>query len=288
VGRCARGSSGSRGASRLRIADDVTPTRCRPTTRSRADGARHGARAVGIEIDDVDPGEYELRAIAREGRGKVRVVAKAGTSTAVDLELIGNRMIRGRFVDIDSGAPLPGLWALVTEQGVSPQRIAIAAERAIQTRTPGLLSGADGEFIARDVPPTTATLLVMSQGFRYEAVEDVMEAMLVPQSQREDEVVDVVIAKQRLSWVAPAGDLGFELNQVPLACSETMSVTKVHDATIAVGLVEGDEIVTVDGHDVTGLRCYLVRALLRVPPETTVELGVARGETVRVTARASK
>jgi RNA polymerase sigma factor (sigma-70 family) len=241
-----------------------------------------------FEIEDVDPGEYELRVISREGRGKVRVVAKAGETSRVELELIGNRTIRGRFVDLDDGTPLPGLWALVTEQGVSPQRIAIAAERAIQTRTPGLLTGADGVFTAHDVPPTAVTLLALTAGFQYEAQDHVMEAILVPESHREDEIVDFAIAKPRLSWAAPPADLGFEMTQIPLACTETLRVAKIVDATIAAGLALGDEIVTVDGHDVTERRCYLVRALLRVPPETTVELGLARGETVRVTARASK
>lgn len=241
-----------------------------------------------FEFDDVDPGEYELRAIAREGRGKARVVATSGATTRVDLELVGHRTIRGRFVELETGAPLPDLWALVTEQGVSPQRIAIAAERAIQTRTPGLLTGADGVFTVRDAPPTTVTLLAMSAGFHYDAPDDVMEALLVPPSQPQDEIVDVVLAKPRLSWDAPAGDLGFALRQVPLACDETPSVAAIDDATIAAGLVVGDVIVTVDGHDVTDLRCYLVRALLRVPPGTAVELGLARGETVRVTAGAAQ
>lgn len=254
-------------------------------------GLVHRESFVGsgaFEFDDVDAGEYELRAIAREGRGKVRVIATAGTTTKVDLELIGNRTVRGRFVDLEDGTPLPGLWALFSEEGVSPQRVAIAAERAMQTRTPGLLTGADGVFTARDVPPTTATLLVLTHGFQYDALGHVMEAMLVPQSISQDEVVDFPIAKQRLSWEAVPGDLGFEIRQVPLACNETPTVEKIVDPTIAAGLVRGDEIVTIDGHDVKDLRCFLVRALLRVPPETVVELGLARGETVRVTARERK
>lgn len=73
-----------------------------------------------FEIDDVDPGESDLRAIAPEGRAKVRVIAKAGESTSVDLELVPNRTVRGRFVDLVDGTPLPGLWAVLTEQGVTP------------------------------------------------------------------------------------------------------------------------------------------------------------------------
>ena len=239
-----------------------------------------------FEIDDIDPGEYDLRVIAPEGRGKVRVVAKAGASTKVELELVPNRTIRGRFVDLETSEPLAGVWALTTEQGVSPQRIAIAAERAIQTRTPGLLTGPDGVFTARDVPPTTVTLLALSAGFQYEALDDVMEAMLVPQSQDEGGIIDFPIAKQRLPWAAVPADLGFELRQVPLACDQTPTVTKISDPTIAKGLAVGDEIITVDGHDVTDLRCFLVRALMRVPEGTTLEFGLKRGETVRVTARA--
>ena len=241
-----------------------------------------------FELDDVDPGEYELRAIAREGRGKARVIAKAGESTTVDLALVGNRTMRGRFVDLEDGTPLPGLWALITEQGVSSARIAIAAERAMQARTPGLLTGTDGVFTARDVPPTGVTLLVLTAGFQPDALEHVMEAIHVPQSQPVDDIVDYPIAKQKLPWSAEAGELGFTFAEFQLACEETPQVAKIIDATIANGLKVGDEIVSVDGHDVSGLRCYLTRALMRVPAGTTLELGLARGESVRVTARDPK
>lgn len=241
-----------------------------------------------FEFDDVDPGEYEVRAIAIEGRGKARAIAKAGERTTVDLQLVGNRTMRGRFVDIDDGTPLAGLWAVVTEQGVSPQRIAIVAERAMQTRTPGLLTGADGVFTARNVPPTAVVVLAISAGFQPDALDHVMEAILVPQSQPTDEIVDFVIAKQRVPWAAETGDLGFTLDGFPMGCGDTPSIAKIDDADIAVGLKAGDEIVSVDGHDVSGLRCYLTRALMRVPPGTTLELGLARGESVRVTARDPK
>ncbi|HWB74914.1 MAG TPA: carboxypeptidase regulatory-like domain-containing protein, partial [Nannocystaceae bacterium] len=241
-----------------------------------------------FEFDDVDPGEYELRAIAREGRGKARVLAQAGESTKVDLALVGNRTMRGRIVDLETGAPLSGVWVIITEQGVSSARVAVAAERAMQARTPGLLTGTDGVFTARDVPPTGVTLLVISAGFQPDVLEHVMEAIHVPQSQPVDDIVDYPIAKQKLPWAAESGDLGFGIGQFQLACEETLQVAAIADEAIANGLKVGDELVSVDGHDISGLRCYLSRALMRVPPGTTLELGLARGETVRVTAREPK
>jgi hypothetical protein len=47
----------------------------------------------------------------------------------------------------------------------------------------------------------------------------------------------------------------------------------------------GEAVLAIDGHDVTDRRCYLAEALLQVPPGTKLELTLAEGRTVTVTAR---
>jgi hypothetical protein len=136
------------------------------------------------------------------------------------------------------------------------------------------------------VPPTTAMLLVLSAGFQFDSPDNVMEALLVPQSES-DEPIEIAIPRPRFApSAATGGDIGFTLVQYSLGCSETPRIGKIHDAAIAVGLKVGDEIVAIDGHDVTRYRCYLGKTLLSVAAGEVVELTLARGETVRVTARA--
>jgi C-terminal processing protease CtpA/Prc len=53
----------------------------------------------------------------------------------------------------------------------------------------------------------------------------------------------------------------------------------------AAGLLVGDEILTVDGHDVTGGNSPLHMLLRGVPEGTVLRLGLARGVTVEITAR---
>lgn len=47
-------------------------------------------------------------------------------------------------------------------------------------------------------------------------------------------------------------------------------------------LQEGDEIVRVDGHDVTGENAYRYSALTRVKPGTTVTFDLKRGLSIKL------
>lgn len=237
-----------------------------------------------FELDDLDAGAYEVRAIAREGRGRLPAIARAGETTNVELELVPYRTIRGRFVELESGAPLPDLWASVTEEGASPLRVAMEAERVIQSRAPGQLSDADGNFVIQDVPPTTAILLVLSAGFQFDAPDHVHDALKIPETVPSNQVLEIPIPRPRAPPSALMTDLGFQLHQWPLACSETMRVDAVEDPALAEVLEVGDEIVAVDGYDVTGYRCYLVKTLLTLDPGEHAELTLGRGPKVKVTA----
>ncbi len=241
-----------------------------------------------FEIADLDAGAYQVRAIAREGRGRAPAIAREGETTNVDLELLPNRTIRGRFVDLEDGSPRADLWATVTEDDATSARVAMAAERAMQSRAPGQLSDADGNFVVPDAPHTTVLLHVMSAGFQSESPDAVMEALLVPESQT-DEPIEIAIPRSKFApFASTTGDLGFDLAQYPLACNETPRVGEIRDAAVAVGLRKGDEIVAIGGHDVTRYRCYLGKTLLTVAEGDQVELTLARGETVRITAAARK
>jgi len=87
---------------------------------------------------------------------------------------------------------------------------------------------------------------------------------------------------------AQVGDLGFELAPFPEdadpgTASPTVATIRPDGPAATSGLQVGDTIVSIDGNDVRGeLMSYY--PLTRVPPGTTVTLGLARGASVRITA----
>ncbi len=67
-----------------------------------------------------------------------------------------------------------------------------------------------------------------------------------------------------------------------MAARLIVAVVRPGGPAAAAGLQVGDEIVSVDGHDVTGPRTYLHGSLTHALPEATITLGLARGVTVPI------
>jgi C-terminal processing protease CtpA/Prc len=85
------------------------------------------------------------------------------------------------------------------------------------------------------------------------------------------------------------GELGFDTHdQGPSAdldqVKHVVSVVLPNGPAAKSGLRVGDEIVSVDGHDVVGPNGYLYFALSRVPEGTTLNLGLRSGRSVLVRA----
>jgi S1-C subfamily serine protease len=85
------------------------------------------------------------------------------------------------------------------------------------------------------------------------------------------------------------GDLGFTLKHTtPTAALEpvpmVVAVVRPGGPAAAAGVKVGDVFTSIDGQDVTGPNDYLFWTLSKVPEGTTVNLGLARGGTLAVTA----
>lgn len=236
-----------------------------------------------FEFSGLDAGVYDVRAFAREGRARGRATLVPGATVELSFELDPHRVVHGHFTTLESGTPIPNVCAVFDVRDIEIQSLAARAERALQARIPGLCSDADGRFIALDVPPDAAVLLAISKGFQREPSQVLESIVLLPGAT--EEIVDFPIATPRLRFDEVPGTLGFTQHFEPFTCVATPKVQSVDDPTIASGLVVGDEIVAIDGYDVSGTRCYLARTLMRVPAGRTIALELARGETVRITAR---
>jgi S1-C subfamily serine protease len=104
----------------------------------------------------------------------------------------------------------------------------------------------------------------------------------------EVELPPVVVVRPR-DAAAGIGELGYTLRAPepgadPRARRLVVAVVRPGGPAAAAGLQVGDEILRVDGHDVTGPRAYLHTPLTLVPEGQGVTLGLARGAEVRVTA----
>ena len=59
---------------------------------------------------------------------------------------------------------------------------------------------------------------------------------------------------------------------------------RANGPAIKSGLQVGDTIITVEGHDVSGVNAYLFWSLAAVPKGTTVVFGLERGTKISITA----
>ncbi|HWB78822.1 MAG TPA: carboxypeptidase regulatory-like domain-containing protein, partial [Nannocystaceae bacterium] len=227
----------------------------------------------------VPPGTYDVVAVARQGRARGRVEVSATKTAKIGLVLAPNRKLVGRFVDARTGAPLPDVYAVVTDEDGDVGELAAKAERLIATRPDGVMSDAQGRFTLHDVPSRTARLFAFGADFG-QGLPDILEFLVVPAGAETPEVVDIPLVRR--NDAASRGDaFGLALD-LPMFCVDT---PKVGDIDNVPGLRAGDEIVAIDGHDTTGNHCYLARGLLWATAGTRVELTLARGDVIAVVAR---
>lgn len=222
-------------------------------------------------------GEYELVISAGEGTGTLTTTLAPGeTRTALRVELAGKVTVRGTVVDLE-GRPVAGVAVRIGGGGPGRdtgdrRHISDAAGRFEVTQAPvGVVT------IAAD-PGTGAAVTGSLTTTQLEGTRGVIE--LPP----------IRLAPRRLRVGEAAGDLGYSVKQPepgadPLQVRQIVAVVRPGGPAAAAGLQVGDEILTVDGHDVTGGNSPLHVLLRGIPVGAVLRLGLARGVTVEITAQ---
>jgi protocatechuate 3,4-dioxygenase beta subunit len=234
-------------------------------------------------LRDVPPGSFDVAVTAVQGDGKTTTqVAEGQSVTGVVIRLRGRGTVTGRIISLDEGKPLPGYMIRVA----SADSAADAPMMFVSGQEPPH-SGVDGRFVAENAPagPVQVTAMPGDQpGSRHGVVRRAAEV----EAGSVTDLGDVRVPPLRLRPDESAGDLGFRLKQDAPDVrpgEETLVVALIRPDGPAAqsGLKVGDVIVAVDGHDVRGDRTSYW-TFSRVLPGTTVTFGLARGESVRITA----
>ena len=243
-------------------------------------------RGGAFAMNDVPGGNFEIAVNAPEGRATTTVALRDGEDKAgVKLTLEATATVRGRLVELGTGAPVPGMrMAAMPARGGGNYSF-----RWDDAGPKKYISAADGSFELERVPVGKVNLRGFPVDFDKAPYELAMTVVTVPPGESYD-VGTIEVVRRRLGRHDKGGDLGFELVEPAADADLDQRVLKVSairkgGPAEKSGLKVGDVIVSVDGHDVRGPHIGLWWSLGRnAPPGTPVHLGLERGAGVTVVA----
>ncbi len=235
-------------------------------------------------LRDLPAGAFTLAASAPGAQASVEVALADGEHRdGVRVELVAMVAVRGRVVELGTGAPAPGVVV-----GIGAVRGG-ARFGANSDPSHANITDAAGRFELARAPVGRAVVSMLPDDWDRSPYGYATALVVVPAGAGVVDLGDIEVPRARVKMRDRPGDLGFALaDDPPEAEPDARILTVAHvDAggpAAASGLAVGDVIVAIDGTDVRGARNYLARTLLRVPPGGTVALTLARGATATITA----
>ncbi|MFZ6183719.1 carboxypeptidase regulatory-like domain-containing protein [Nannocystis pusilla] len=276
----------------VRIQGGGSPQEFEVTLHEPSTGWRTGDkffRTGGVfRFPEVPQGSYRVIVEAAEGSSSTKASVSEGGRAEVQVELLPLLTVRGRVLDARSGEPVPGMEVRIRARG-------LVQFFTMSDNTPkGQTSDEQGRFEVEKVAAGAAEAIVLPKDWVDNGYGWTSIALQVPSTGATSvELPPLRIAKQRVKEGEAPGDLGLRVR--PPAPETEPGEGKLIVGSIRpggpamrAGLQIGDEIVSVDGQDVTGPNGYLFHELSAVPAGTTVKLGLGRGATIEVVADAVK
>ncbi|MDC0717426.1 carboxypeptidase regulatory-like domain-containing protein [Nannocystis bainbridge] len=269
----------------VRIAGGGAPEWVKVTAReaqSRGWGDDEFFRTEGrFTLAGLGPGTYSLRAESSEGAAEATVTLAAGeVRRDIALVLAPRVTVRGRLVDVETGAPVVGMSV-----GVAPAQGGLAVGMGSRSVT-----DAQGSFEVVGATTGPAVVSVTPVNHDYQSGEYAIAGVpVLLEGTGTIELAPIAMARRRAPADRPAGDLGFSVapaprEQAPAARRVIVALVRPEGPAGRAGLRVGDEIAAVDGHAVSGPGSHLFRQLTTVPSGRTLQLTLGRGETIAVTA----
>ncbi len=209
----------------------------------------------------------------------------AGKDTSgVRVELAPKVTVGGKVVNLE-GEPVPGLRVTVAAEGGSMFFFGGMGESEEKLN----ITDAAGRYEVEHAPTGKVRVSVMPRNWDDEEYGWTSMANFVPATGDVAELPVIKVAKKRVKQDEAAGDFGYSFKQPepgadPREMRLIVAVVRPGSVAAAGGMKPGDEIVSVDGQDVTGANSYLHGSLTQVPEGTVVHLGLKDGPIMALTA----
>lgn len=247
---------------------------------SRSD---HFFRTSGAwTLAELPAGKFKVRVDAGPGTAEVEAAMTAGQDTSgVRVELAPKVTVRGKVVNLE-GQPVPGLRVSVSAEGGGFSFGGGDDEKLN-------ITDAAGRYEVEHAPTGKVQVMVMPRNWDDEDYGWTFLPTFVAATGEAVEIPPIKVSKKRVKQDQAAGDFGYSLKQSepgadPLARRSIVAVVRPGSAAAAAGMKIGDEIVSVDGQDVTGGNSYLLGSLTQVLEGTVVSFGLAGGGTLQIAA----
>lgn len=237
-------------------------------------------------VTDVPAGTVTVSAAAREGTAHVEIDLEAGeTRSDLLLKLKHRATLRGVLRALDGSAPVVGFFVHASPVNDNGEPPALIGGGDVDRK---FISDADGHFELEGVPAGPLAVMAapgpMSAEGSFAFVQTVVDT-------QPGEVTEVEIKVPRLR--VPMGQepaaLGFDVTHPSLGtdfrAAELVIKSVDADGPATNKLKAGDVIVSVDGYDVRGAHAFRFGPLSRVPPGTTLRLGLKGGAEVTLATR---
>jgi protocatechuate 3,4-dioxygenase beta subunit len=233
-------------------------------------------------LGELPAGKYKIHVNAGPGSAEVEVSMTAGQDTSgVRVELAPKVLVRGRVVDL-AGLPVPGLRVSVSAEG-GGYSFGGGDDEKLN------ITDAAGRYEVEHAPTGKVQVMVMPRNWDDEDYGWISMPSFIAATGDAVELPPIKVSKKRVKQDQAAGDFGYGLKESepgadPLQQRMIVAVIRPGSAAAAAGLKLGDEIVSVDGQDVTGGNSYLIGALTEVLEGTVVNFGLAGGATLAIPA----
>jgi protocatechuate 3,4-dioxygenase beta subunit len=271
-----------------------------PTKRKKSVFAEDGT----FLIDRIDPGEYEVRVTADAGVAEAETEVESGSHADVKIELEDWGKLKGEVVAVGSGEPIPGLFVMVVPEKGGPD----ASQALAMFTGGGTKTDRKGKFEAGKVGPGKGQIIfldreaAMSAGgavavekYEIEAGEEKdlgtirgVPASDIPADERGDLGFSTTVATMAKRPRPPGSDEEAAKKEAEEQGAEEGEDAERHLWVLSVkdegpaaeaGLEPADQILTIDGQDVSAMGMAAARSLLskaHVRVGQTIKLQVER------------
>jgi protocatechuate 3,4-dioxygenase beta subunit len=234
-------------------------------------------------IHDLPAGGFTLTASSEVGKKQLDLELAEGQQKT-DLAIVLEELVTltGRVVDLRTREPVAGMRMMA---GVGKEGAGMSFRMSGEGEQPEI-SDESGRFTIEHAPRGTVTLRGFPKDFRdrtYGFINVVREV----NGKGTVDVGDILVAARRVKEGQPEGELGVRFADSPPGTDLDQRQYKVSyidpkGPAAKTALAVGDIVTSIDGIDITGANVSHAWTLLSAPPGTTLELGLARGSSVKI------